>query len=66
MKVAFFSTHRFEKPFFVNRSAAFHQEISFFEATLNQLTASLADGFGCVCCFVDDQLDSSTPRRLSR
>jgi D-lactate dehydrogenase len=60
MKVALFSTHHFEKTFFVKRSAAFHQDITFFEATLSPLTTSLADGFGCVCCFVDDQLDSTT------
>ncbi|MDR3607086.1 MAG: 2-hydroxyacid dehydrogenase [Oligoflexia bacterium] len=64
MKIAFFSTHRFEKSFFAENPPGL--SISFFDAALNRQTAPLTQGFDCVCCFVSDQLDSATIEILHR
>ena len=64
MKIAFFSTHNFEKEFFVAANSGHRFDLTFFEPVLNQQTAPLAMGFECVCCFVSDQLDSLTLQSL--
>ncbi len=64
MKVAFFSTHNFEREFFKACNASYQFELTFFEPALNQQTAPLAQGFECVCCFVSDHLDSITLQNL--
>lgn len=57
MKIAFFDTHAFERPFFEQASAAFQHELSFFEPRLTIDTAQLSRGFNGVCSFVNDRLD---------
>src|ERR1700751_5291471 len=64
MKVAFFSTHNFEKEFFVDANARHRFDLTFFEPALNQQTAPLARGFDCVCCFVSDKLNEQTLHSL--
>lgn len=64
MKIAFFSTHHFEKEFFVAANSRYRFDVTFFEPALNQQTAPLAKEFECVCCFVSDQLDSQTLQSL--
>lgn len=64
MRVAFFSTHQFEKQFFLSCNSNYCFEITFFESVLNPQTAPLAKGFECVCCFVSDQLNDSTLQSL--
>jgi len=64
VKVAVFSAHPFDKEHFSSANAGFSHELTFFEAGLNRLTAPLADGFPCVCCFVNDPLDSATLEAL--
>lgn len=66
MKIALFSSHQFENQFLLKQATAYGHEITFFEATLSQKTALLANGFECVCCFVSDQADSSTLESLKK
>ncbi len=66
MNIAFFSTHNFEKDFFVAANARPQFKLTFFEPALNQQTAPLAKGFECVCCFVSDQLDGVTLQLLKQ
>lgn len=64
MKIAFFSTHHFEKDFFIKGNANHHHDLSFFETPLNQQTVPLAKGFEGVCCFVSDRVDALTLQSL--
>ena len=66
MKIAFFSTHHFEKEFFVVENLKHHHHFNFFEPALNQQTAPLAKDVEVVCAFVTDQLDSETLKILKQ
>src|SRR6187397_2647232 len=55
MKIAFFSTQPYDKEYFERYNK--QHEILFFEARLNEQTASLARGCNAVCAFVNDQLN---------
>lgn len=65
MRIAFFSLHHFEKEFFESANQRFGFDFEFFEPSLTEQTAILANGFKCVCCFVSDQLDIHVLRLLS-
>ncbi len=65
MKVAFFSTHDFERDFFIQANAGHRHEIFFYQETLNQNTASFASGIPAVCAFITDKLDAATLRELA-
>ncbi|MEZ4871696.1 MAG: 2-hydroxyacid dehydrogenase [Bdellovibrionales bacterium] len=65
MKVAFFDAHEFEKNIFLKENEKYLHEITFFETRLTKETAGLAEGFLCVCAFVNDQLDEDTLQTLS-
>lgn len=64
MKIAFFDTHDFERPFFEMANQTYNHSITFFEPRLTYQTASLANGFKCVCSFVNDKLTSETIQYL--
>ncbi len=66
MKVAFFDTHKFERPIFETENEAFHHDLVFFEERLSKETAVLADQFPCVCAFVNDKLDRESLVLLSK
>lgn len=66
MKVAFFDTHKFERPIFETENEAFHHDLIFFEERLCKETAILADQFPCVCAFVNDKLDRDGLSLLSK
>lgn len=57
MKIALFSTKRYDRHFFdlFNRDEA--HEITYFENRLDTSTAGLTSGFPVVCAFVNDTLD---------
>ena len=57
MKVAVFSTKKFEKPYFERCNIPFGHHLVFFEDRLNEQSVSLAVGFTAVCPFVNDQLN---------
>ncbi len=66
MKIAFFSTKKYDEFFFQEENKSFNHELVFFEETLNSSSASLAKGFDGVCAFVNDDLQQDTLRALSQ
>lgn len=65
MRIAFFSSHAFERTAFEDANRAHRHEITFLDARLTESTASLASGAAAVCCFATDRLDAPTLGRLS-
>ena len=66
MNIAFFSTQKYEQPFF-ERSINKHPqiEIYYFEQALNEQTALLAKGFDAVCVFVNDTVNALAIEHLA-
>ena len=60
MRVAFFSTKSYDKDYFTRFNDANLHDLTFFEVSLNQQTASLTAGFDAVCVFVNDKIDKDT------
>jgi D-lactate dehydrogenase len=67
MKIAFFSTHRFEREVFekLNREHYQHQ-CEFFETTLSESTVALGRGFEAICAFVNDTLSAAVIEDLAK
>lgn len=65
MKAAFFSTKTYDQEYFEKCNQGTDHDLSFFETSLNNRTASLANGFEAVCVFVNDTLDKPTIEKLS-
>jgi D-lactate dehydrogenase len=59
MRIAFFSTHAFDRQFFDDANRVHHHALHYLEARLSGATTALADGFPAVCAFVNDQLDAN-------
>lgn len=66
MKVAIFSSHRFEQPFLEKSNEAHGHILHLFEARLNTQTAPLAAGFSAVSCFVTDDLTQAVLEQLKQ
>lgn len=66
MKIAFFDTHLFEKELFLMQAQEFHQEVHFFDFRLTERTVQLAEGFPCVCVFVNDRLNAHILETLAK
>ena len=64
MKIAFFDTKPYDKPWFDKYSKAYGIEMKYFETKLNADTAELAHGFDGVCIFVNDTVDAQVIDRL--
>lgn len=64
MKVAFFNTHGFEKPYFSKANQNYDQSITYFDAKLNEQTAYLARDHDCVCSFIYDHLNATVLTQL--
>ncbi len=62
MKVAFFSTKSYDRSYFeeANRKLS----ITYFEASLDEQTVNLCEGFDVVCAFVNDQLDQVVLQKI--
>jgi D-lactate dehydrogenase len=56
MRIAFFSTHQFDRDFFNEANRVHGHDIQFLEARLTPATAALAAGAPAVCAFVNDDL----------
>ena len=54
-KIAFFDTKPYDKEVFDEENT--HYETVYFESKLNEKTARLAQGFDCVCAFVNDDIN---------
>ncbi|MCJ8278963.1 MAG: 2-hydroxyacid dehydrogenase, partial [Rivularia sp. ALOHA_DT_140] len=60
MKIAIFSTKKYDRQFLSEANADSGHEIVFFEPKLSSETTTLASGFSAVCAFINDQLDRNT------
>ncbi len=67
MKVAVFSTRSYDRKFLdrANIAADSPHDLEYFETKLNEKTAPLADGFPCVCIFVNDRANAATLKILA-
>jgi D-lactate dehydrogenase len=65
VRVAFFSTHPFDRKSFDETNARHRHDLHYFDARLNRATSVLARGFPAVCAFVNDQLDAEVLTALS-
>jgi len=65
MKVAFFSTKKYDQEFFESINTDFNHQLTFFETALNAHTASLAKDYDAVCVFVNDDLNAETINKLA-
>ncbi|MFD3000369.1 2-hydroxyacid dehydrogenase [Pontibacter toksunensis] len=66
MKVAFFSTRKYDSQYFSQYNAAYNHELNFLEVPLNSHTAPLAKGHDAVCIFVNDQANEEVLQELAR
>lgn len=66
MKVAFFDAKPYDMEGFDRHIQGTDITIKYFETKLNVDTVSLANGYDCVCTFVNDVLDSEVVRQLKR
>ena len=60
MKVAVFSSKKYDRHFLSEANANNGHELVFFEPKLSSETTALASGFPAVCAFINDKLDSKT------
>lgn len=58
MKIAVFSSHSFERPFFNDLNESYKFDLSYFEMSLNEETAQLAQGFEIVCSSPNDRINA--------
>jgi len=65
MRVAFFSTHAFDRRFFDGANLAAGHDLHYLEARLTPATSALARGCPAVCAFVNDQLDGAVLAALA-
>ena len=65
MKVAFFSTKRYDRQFFSEANADERHALTFFEPRLTEQTVSLAAGYPAVCVFINDTLDETVLQALA-
>jgi len=65
LRVAFFSTHPFDRESFDEANARHRHDLHYFDARLGPATSVLARGFPAVCAFVNDQLDATVLMALS-
>lgn len=56
MKIAFFSTHKFERPFYDRLNEKYGFSITFYEPALTKKTVELAKDHDVVCAFANDNL----------
>ncbi|WP_165734935.1 2-hydroxyacid dehydrogenase [Pseudoalteromonas sp. C8] len=66
MNIAFFSTQKYELPFF-EQSTRDHRDIkiTYFEQALSEQTAILANGFDAICVFVNDTVNTTVIEQLA-
>lgn len=67
MRTAVFSSKPYDRRFLLeaNERAGNSHELTFFDPRLTPETAVLAEGFGAVCAFVNDDLSAATLQRLA-
>ena len=66
MNIAFFSTQKYEQPFFEQSiTGQGSVSITYLEQSLNQNTAILAKDFDAICVFVNDTVDDAVIKQLA-
>jgi D-lactate dehydrogenase len=65
MKVALFSTKSYDREYFDQFNINGGQQLSYFEAALDNNTVALTKGHDAVCLFVNDKADSEVIEKLS-
>ena len=65
MKIAFFDTKPYDRPFFDKYSKEYSITIKYFETKLNVDTVDLAQGYDGVCEFVNDTVNAEVIDRLN-
>ncbi|MBP6366706.1 MAG: 2-hydroxyacid dehydrogenase [Nitrosomonas sp.] len=65
MKVAVFSTKKYDRELLDAANRVHGHDLSYFESHLGPATSRLAAGFPAVCVFVNDQVDSVTIKQLA-
>jgi D-lactate dehydrogenase len=65
MKIAVFSTKRYDREFFADAGEQRGHQLQFFEPALARETAPLAETFSAVCAFVNDRLDGPVLEKLA-
>jgi len=63
MKIAVFSTQAYDRAYL--KKANTEHEFSFFKPSLNEETRKLAEGYPCICVFVNDRLEAETIAHLA-
>jgi D-lactate dehydrogenase len=66
MKVAVFSTKSYDRQYFDAGNESTGHELTYFEARLTRSTVPLAQGFPCVCVFVNDEIDAHVLLQLQK
>jgi D-lactate dehydrogenase len=66
MRVAIFSSHKYDQSSFEEANRSFKHELVFFTGILESATVSLASGFPAICAFVNDRLDAPVLARLAK
>jgi D-lactate dehydrogenase len=66
MKIAFFSTQKYDRDFFLKENDRFNFDLVFFEVHLKQETLELAKGYEAVCVFVNDKIDQPMLKELHK
>jgi len=66
MRVAAFSTKKYERELLNAAKLAYGHDLVYFDSLLEPETASLAAGFAAVCAFVNDRADTPTIDVLAR
>jgi D-lactate dehydrogenase len=64
MRIAFFSTHQFDRQFFDEANVAGLHDVHYLESRLTVATTVLAHGHPVVCAFVNDNLDAAVLEEL--
>ncbi|NMF46667.1 2-hydroxyacid dehydrogenase [Pseudoalteromonas arctica] len=66
MNIAFFSTQKYELPFFEQSTRDYSAiKITYFEQALSEQTAILASGFDAICVFVNDTVNTAVIEQLA-
>jgi D-lactate dehydrogenase len=66
MRVAFFSTQKYDRDFFLKENDRFNFDLVFFEVHLKQETLELTKGYEAICVFVNDKIDQSMLKELHK
>ncbi len=65
MRTVLFSTKPYDRRSFLECNSGYGHELTFLEPRLTPETAVLAEGFPCVCVFVNDNVNSAVIERVA-